>query len=275
MSPNLEFKFDYYAILSHATESRVLMLSGENGWVLPQFALSERYFWQEVNHVNQVMKDRFGILVTTLRCTRTNYDRQISRVVKVYAMENHDPDWVPPTRGRWVNRDELDDLELAVPEQRQLLEEWFTWMAEAGSSKLRVPWFKQGWFNLATAWIEDQLNRQGFELIGSIEQLRSWQRSSLLRAKTNAGDFYFKAVPKMFAHEPALTKTLAEKYPENFPEVIAVDAQRHFMLMKSADGQTWDDVTEIKLWENALSTYAQIQIDLAKQGRWCMKANQE
>ena len=265
MSPNLEFKFDYYAILPHVTELRVLMLSGENGWALPQFTLSERHFWQEVHQVNRAMKDRFGIQVTTLRCVGVDYDRQAGRVTKVYAMENHDPDWVPPSRERWVDRDELDDLVFAMPEQQQILEEWFVCMADVDASPLRVPWFKQSWFNTATRWITAQLNHQGIELTGPIEQLRSWQRSSLLRAKTNAGDFYFKAVPKMFAHEPALTQALAEKYPENFPEVVAVDAQRHFMLMKSVDGQTWDDVTEIKLWENALSTYAQIQIDLTEQ----------
>jgi len=241
------------------------MLSEKNGWALPHFETSERHFWQEVNHVNQAMKNRFSIQVTTLRCVGVDYDRQAGRVAKVYAMENHVPDWVPPTRGHWVDRGELDDLVFAVLEQRQILKEWFAWMADAGSSKRRVPWFKLGWHITATNWITDQLNRQGIELISTIEQRRSWQRSSLWRVNTNAGYFYFKAVPLMFAHEPTLTQALAEKYPENFPTVIALDPERHWMLMKEVNGQLWDDVTKIELWENALGTYAQIQIDSAKQ----------
>jgi hypothetical protein len=258
-----ERPFDYFVILPHASEPRVLMLFEQAGWSLPHFTLPERHMWQDVHHVNQAVRDQLRVDATTLRCLRADYDRQTQRVRKVFIMENHSSAWALPKNGRWIGLAELDkELVLTAPEQRRLLEEWFAWAANAGRSELRAPWYKPGWFKIAASWIHEQLVRLGLSMTAPAEQLRSWERSALLRVKTDTWYFYFKAVPHMFAHEPGLTKALSEKYPAHFPDVVAVDPERHWLLMKDVKGKQWDQMG-MERWEEGLRRYAQIQIDVA------------
>ena len=217
-------RFDYYTIIPQTAEPRVLLLPRSNGWTLPHFEMTEKHFWQAVDHVNQAMRDSLGIDMKTLRCVNINRHPETQHIHLVYEMENHSPDWRPTGRGRWFERDALEDLTLAIPEHHSILKDWFARIEETEVPATRVSWYKRGWFNMAAIWIHDQLDRLGFTPTASVEQLRSWQRSSLLRVNTTAGYIYFKAVPGMFAHEPILTKGLAEWYPAHFPVLPAPSA---------------------------------------------------
>src|SRR5213079_169073 len=95
----------------------------------------------------------------------------------------------------------------------------------------RVPWFVPGWSDKAGAWIRSQIDRLGLTQTAPVEQLRSWQRSAIWRVSTNGGDCYFKAVPPMFAHEPALMQKLAEQYPTHLPELLAIEQEQGWFLM--------------------------------------------
>lgn len=257
-------RFDYYTIIPHANKPQVLLLSCADGWTLPYFELTERHFWQEVSHVNQAMQEQLDINVTTLRCVCADYNAETERALIVYAMENHSPEWALPPDGCWVGRDALNELSLAMPEHLSLLEGWFAWTEDTAISTLRMPWYRMGWFDSAALWIYQQLEGFSFTAINPIEQLRSWQRSCVLRVNTNAGYVYFKAVPPVFAHEPALTRALAEQYPAHFPKVLGIDTELHWLLMQDMGSQTLDKIPDITRWEEALRTFAQIQIDLAE-----------
>ncbi|MCI2430620.1 aminoglycoside phosphotransferase family protein [Candidatus Acetothermia bacterium] len=246
---------DYYGIILHPTEPRLLILRERAGWGLPHFSQTERHFWQEVGHINCAIREQLGMDVTTLRCAYTEYNSTTKRVCRVYVLENHNPSCESPSQGRWIGRDELESLPLAAPEHRNVIVRSFD---ETLHSR-RVPWYTKGWFATAQAWLQAQCKDLGIALV-EIEQARSWERSSLWRIKTNAGLFYFKAVPAMFSHEISLTQTLAAWYPENSPKVIAIDADRGWMLMEDVEGQSWDHVQNPKIWEDALQRYAQIQI---------------
>lgn len=257
-SRNADVRYDYYAIIPHPTAPHILMFPSATGWRLPHFERAERRFWQEVGHVNQILRDHLGIAVTVLRCVLIDYRPATEHVVKIYAMENHSPDWTPPD-GRWVGRAELADLELAEPDHRTVIADWFAW-SDAMETPLRPPWFAPGWFAAATDWIAAQLQRLGIAATGPVEQVRSWQRSAILRVATTAGHCYFKAVPPMFAHEPRLTAELAARNPQHFPAVLALDPARRWMLMQDVGGATLDQVREVERWEAALRDFARLQI---------------
>ena len=143
---------------------------------------------------------------------------------------------------------------------RSLLEEWFDWKAGDEYAPHRVPWYRHGWQPEAAAWIEEQVRGLGDRLVAPVEQLRSWQRSALLRAHTPSGALYFKAVPPMFAHEPRLIQALARDHPGRFPEIIALDEERHWYLMRDLGGRPLTEVRDIGRWEEALRCYARLQI---------------
>jgi aminoglycoside/choline kinase family phosphotransferase len=79
--------------------------------------------------------------------------------------------------------------------------------------------------------------------------------------ESTEGDLYFKAVPPMFGREPLLTKALAEQYPMHLPELVAVDAERGWILMRDFGGTVIQRVTDFKRWEAAMQRYAEIQIE--------------
>ncbi len=236
--------------------SRLLIQSRESGYTLPTFETQETVFWQTVDHINREMHTLTGLNLTTLRCLRTDYQQNDDRVVRYYALENHSPEHLPDGF-RAVSRDELDGLPDA---QRQMAQVWFDWYTvdQTGAPA----WYRPGWFAGASDWINQQLARLKLELTAPIEQLRSWERSAVLRVVTDRGMVYFKALPPMFAHEPRLTYWLAEQYPGDAPRLLAVDAARRWMLMADFGGHTLDKITDVAVWEAALFNYGQLQVKL-------------
>jgi aminoglycoside/choline kinase family phosphotransferase len=249
---NPQQQYDYYAIIPHREEPRVLVLTG---WTLPHFTPNE-YHFGVVGHINRAMRTRLGVRVTTLRCV---YEHK-KRPARVYAMDNHTPDWTPPPGAAWLTRDQLDTITFIDPEQRLALEAYFDWLEE--DSSLRVPWSRSGWFDSAAAWIRLELERHGFKATGPIEQVRSWVRSCTLRVNTTGGQCYFKAVPEIFTYEPVLTRVLGQLFPGRIPHVLSVDVERAWMLMSDFGGEPLSARHGIERWEDALRFFAHIQVDM-------------
>src|SRR5436190_18127990 len=60
--------FVYRAIIFQPARPQILLLPGENGWVLPSEEISRFPNWQDVHHVNQSVMDTLGLDVRVLRC---------------------------------------------------------------------------------------------------------------------------------------------------------------------------------------------------------------
>lgn len=168
---------------------------------------------------------------------------------------------VLPNGAHWRGRDVLDAL--ACTEHRQLLASWFD-EAEVGVPPQRRPWAQRDWMKHAISWIDEQLTHLGRTRTGHVEQLRSWERSCLLCAPTNAGHIYFKAVPRMFMHEPPLTQAIATWCPGARPYVLALDVARGWLLLADFGSHMLDADRDIMHWEQALRHFAALQIDLAR-----------
>lgn len=256
---NANLQFHYSLVIPHTHERRVLLLPGEAGWRLPHFVPDEKHFAM-VGHINWTMRAQLGITVTTLRCLYDDFDHAAQTVWRGYAMDNHSPDWTPPSGAAWLDQAELDTLQLEIPHQRTALEAWFEWLDENPAQ--RVPWSHPGWFRTAAVWIHTQLKKLGVTPISPIEQVQVWARSCTLRVDTTEGRFYFKAVHPLFAVEPVLTRVLAKRYPDNLPQVVAVDGARGWMLVRDFGGERLDECQDITQWEAALRSFARLQVDM-------------
>jgi hypothetical protein len=74
---------------------------------------------------------------------------------------------------------------------------------------------------------------------------------------------YFKAVGHGYEFEPALTASLAKLRPDRVPEVIAVDEERGWLLLRDGGPRLRELVTaaaDLGHWERALPLYAELQI---------------
>jgi len=252
----------YHCLIPQPGARRILLLPGERGWALLGWAHGddELPFWQAIDGVHRALRARFGLDAPILRCLHVGHDPGQRRLEYVYEIEPPAADWTPPPGGRWVEQGDLAHLPLAVPAHHALLGRWFAEAGDAAALARRPPWYRPGWFAEAAVWLEGRLARRGLVADAPPEQLRSWERSCLLRARTADGWVYLKAVPAMFAHEPPLTQALAQAYPVALPTVLARDDTRRWLLMADFGGIGLDRVRDAGRWAAALRGFAALQI---------------
>jgi hypothetical protein len=156
--------------------------------------------------------------------------------------------------GRWLDASDLTDVAADVAAV----------LAERASGHVpdgRPPWREPGWLPVAEAWIVESLAALGRPVRGPAEQFRIADLSCVLRVPTDAGDVYFKATTNLplFVDEGRVTATLAELFPDEIPAPLAVDSDRHWMLLPDFGPDIgWS--APVDVCEDVFRTYARLQI---------------
>ncbi|MDQ2807863.1 MAG: phosphotransferase [Chloroflexota bacterium] len=249
-----------YALIPQVGTGRLLLWDEAAGPALPRWEPADRHFWQAVAGLNAAVGLACGVPLTTLRLLDTSYDPYHETIARLYLMEAHARGWEPQSPGRWAEADEVAALPDLPAEWPPLIR---AWAAETTGTALpleRAPWTRPGWWAGAIRWIDAQCRRLGGVPVGGPVQVRTWGRSCVAHQPAPDGGYYFKAVPPMFAYEPALTAALAADDPAHFPAVVAWDAARGWMLMRALAGVPLDTVHDPARWEAALRAYAGLQI---------------
>jgi hypothetical protein len=99
-------------------------------------------------------------------------------------------------------------------------------------ASLRPRWARTGWHARATGWMFTTLDELGRPPTGPIEQIRHWGISALMRAPTERGPVWFKAVFPPLAAEPAVTALLSREAPEVVATVLAHDDAQGWLLLE-------------------------------------------
>lgn len=255
----------YRVLLPHPLEPRLLMLQTHGEWHLPQWEDASERYWQMTDHINRAVAARFGVETTVLRCTRNAHDPITDQIERVYELENHSAPHDMPSASAWVSAHELNDVVIDNSELRDLMGDWFA-RATAAMPPRGAPWMRRGWYVQALAWMIARLREAGAVPQAAPEQMRAWERSFLTRIETDVGYYYFKAAPRIFSHEPAITKWLRDRFRNNFAEVVAIDAERHWLLLKEVEGVTTplEEERDEAMWENAARRLGEIQVTAAR-----------
>ncbi len=136
------------------------------------------------------------------------------------------------------------------------------WIAGNDSpSVLRAPWEEIGWHKVAVDWIQTQLAALGFTITSPVVQQRAWGLSCTMKVGTDKGDLYFKATPPFMAHEGRAMQFVAERCPQLLPHPLAVDSERGWLLMSDYGNDLLHECPDISRWEEALSRFAQFQVE--------------
>jgi hypothetical protein len=242
-----ELRNRFYALVTDG-EGRLLVLDGS----LPTWETTGPVQWNDAGAVNAALHERFGIEAITLRPV-FGERREDGRAVWAYELHARRH----PPSGRWV--DALGAAALGDPQQRRLARE----VLDGGrrDDELRPPWTRPGWYDDALNWIDERLEAAGRSRTSTAEQVHTWAISSVLRVPTPAGDVYFKAVPRLFRHEPALTEALARRHPGRVTTVLAAEPDRRWMLMEDVGGTELSHVSDVQAWEEAVRAYAGLQLE--------------
>ncbi|UJL46072.1 aminoglycoside phosphotransferase family protein [Virgibacillus sp. NKC19-16] len=181
--------------------------------------------------------------MNVLRCY---YQDEGIRIYEIEALDNP----IENERVVWFDLHSIELLEAIHPNERK---EILDWLSKGGSRNFA--WFQLGWRREMEAWVEKKLPCSPI----AFEQIRSWERSALFKIKTTKDNYYFKAVPGVFSHEPSIHNYLAEHYPSYVPEVIALDLEKNWYIIDELQGDLLGESTNISHWEKALHRMVTIQ----------------
>jgi hypothetical protein len=250
----------YYLMLSRTPGARVLLVPAPNGWVLPHFSPAITDF-RRVRHLNDHVQEQYGLASVVQRCVAHRYDPDRGLQYRVYALENRSSALPLPDGVRWVGREELERVQLAMPEHRELIRHWLQDIATGTVPHLRAPWASAGWFDEASEWIQTQLEQLHIKMLGPMVQERAWSLSCIIRMETSIGDVYFKAVPPFMVQEAVAMREVSRRYPALLPAPLATDAGRGWMLMPDFGGDLLIHTPDVNRWEEALRMCAQMQVE--------------
>ncbi len=253
-----------YIVVTRADADQILLVPDGQSWTLPQCTLDPSGI-RSARPINNAMAEQFGLQTTVLRCLRHHHDAVAKKQYRVFAVEHHSREAPLPAGARWFGRDELPDLGLSAPEVVSALDAWFASVEDVPD--LRTPWALPGWYAVAVAWLQAQLEQRGIATTSPVEQVRSWSLSSLTHVRTDGGAVYFKAVPPFMVQEAAAIQALFEKYPTCVPQPVAVDAERGWMVMFDAGGKLLTETPDVARWQEAVCMHARMQMEQAEHVR--------
>lgn len=255
---------DIFAAILDRAAPRLLLLPGAAGWELPRVRLEGRHWLPNIAPLLAAIERSYGLDSIALRYVYAQTDREAHRTETIYLLEQRSPAWTPPPGGTWFDRAALEQLPLAIPEQRERLLLCLEQEAGGPIPPLRRPWARPGWFAAAAAWMREQLDARGYTLTGPIEQIKSAGISSILRVPTSDGMIYFKVAADLplFANEPALLTALAARYPEHIPAPLAVEPEQRWVLLADFGVELRAQPNPAE-WAAALELYSRLQRDTA------------
>lgn len=236
------------------------------GWALPRVETDEQRSADAIP-LTRAVRAEHGVEVSVLSCLADLPAAEGRHRQHVHEVEVHGGAW-PAARGeRWVDRAGLRAVALARPEQRPLIEAWLDDRERGAPPREGRDWRRPGWREGVIAWVDAALDGHGLARVVGIEQLRVWEYSQVLRLTTADGTVcYLKAVPEPAAREPRVTRRLAEERPAWMPELLAVEPDRRWMLMRQTAGPELMEVADCAQWEEAARRFAMIQLDWVSRG---------
>ncbi|MEO1378416.1 MAG: aminoglycoside phosphotransferase family protein, partial [Cyanobacteria bacterium J06635_10] len=249
-----------YAILPHPTEAKVLMLSNQAGWFLPDVRLDCDIYCDDFGDIKQAFEQKLGISVNALYYAQNNYDKSKREIHGVYVLEQNDS-ITELKAGSWIDLENLRNLSLKLPEHKSVIEEYLIEIESGDIPELRPPWARRGWFKSATRWIEEQLLEFNYQQLAPVECIKSWGISCVLKVSTTAGNLYLKEASTLplFCDEPVVTTELKKLFPEHIPTVLSINSERHWMLLADF-GEPIGRKPAFKLQKDVYRLLAQIQI---------------
>jgi len=227
-------------------DGRILVLADGT---LPTFEAAAAEPWQDVRSIGGAMRDALGMQVDTLRAAWVS-ETADARLYEAAWIAGH-----VSRASEWVSQEDLANRFAGPP---ALVAAIAGGALEPASGELQ-PWYVPGWLDGMIEWIDGRLADRGLHRRGSVRQIRSWGRSSLLQADTDRGLVWAKQVPLRFAHEISVTGLLADLDPGLVPPILAADPGAGRLLLAHVEGPLLSAVTDEVVWTATLARLAETQ----------------
>lgn len=120
----------------------------------------------------------------------------------------------------------------------------------------------------AMVWIDLWLRRLGTQYKEADCDETVNGHSCLFKLSTAIGVLYFKACRQfpreehrtIFSSEVYLTQILARAFPQSLPDVMAIEPERQWMLLRESGSLVLRDRPVLAVWKHTLESFAQLQV---------------
>lgn len=257
---NRKWKSHLYAILPHPTEAKVLILANKTGCSLPHVCANDDLECDEIPVIKKELEQKLGISINILYCAENNLNKLKRETNSIYVVENNHSITKLDT-GSWIDLTTLQNISLKLPEHKSVIEEYLTEIEKDNIPELRPPWAKAGWLDSASQWINKQLSDLNYQQLATVECLKTWGISCILKVRTNHGNIYLKEASTLplFCDEPVVTQELKNIFPEHIPTVLSINHERHWMLLADF-GEPIGRSSSVNIKKDVYRLLAQIQI---------------
>src|SRR5207244_3111912 len=152
-----------------------LVVRDGDSWALP-VVRTQGHHPADVWPTRQAIRAELGVDAFILGCHRVDVDGEVARrLLKVELLGE------ARAHQHWVAASDVTEIrQTPLVDGRE--------------------WTQPGWFGRACAWLERQASSAGWT-IHTVDQIRTWEFSCVLRVQTDQGELYFKAMPETYAGE--------------------------------------------------------------------------
>jgi hypothetical protein len=234
----IEDRFEDSVRVIRGAPPRALMVRDSDTWALP-VVRTQGHHPADVGPTRRAIRDAFGIDAFVLGCREVSVAEGVVRRLLEVEVLSASEDAIRQDRRR-AEADEIVAVDQhPVVDGRQ--------------------WTQPGWFKRASAWLERQAATGGWT-IQTVEQIRSWEFSCVLRVQTDKGLLYLKALPTAYAAEVRLVEQLTAWDPKHLPEVVAVDERARWLLLRACGGRCLEAGAPLADWQRVARAYAELQL---------------
>ena len=249
-----------YALFPHPHQPLVLTQSDLGKTALPHTVYHDRVWFGDTGVLNPLLEGLAGAPINILRYIAYHIDEEAHQLHCIYLLEHRGG--VLPQNNLWQPLGNVLENGNLPPALQDGLARWEHEYRLDRIPERRSPWAIPGWHTEAGRWIEDQVLRLGRGAIHSIEPLKSWSISCVLKVMTETGVLYFKASRDLplFVNEGTVLARLAELYPGRLPAPVAFAPERGWMLLDDF-GEPLGREAPIEQQARFMQDFARLQID--------------
>ncbi|MEM8718612.1 MAG: aminoglycoside phosphotransferase family protein [Cyanobacteria bacterium P01_G01_bin.39] len=260
----LAWKSCFYILLIHPHQPRVWIKLNSDNYSLAQIKIEPKVWPSDFSVIKPEIEKELKIDVDILHYTDLKIERLFKEIKAIHIVESshlkpENPD------GIWCDRHTLNQISFENLEHKSLINSYLVELETGNVSKLRPPWGQSGWYNQASNWIKQELDRIGAKQLAPVEYVKSWSISCVLRVETSIGNLYLKQASTLplFCDEPVVTNELAKLFPNHIPQVISINREHSWLLLQDF-GKPLGNQVSIQTKQKVYRLLAQIQIQSIK-----------
>jgi hypothetical protein len=194
----------------------------------------------EINAPTRAAADELlgsGVPLLRLAPVNLSWDHGTADIV----VETESLQAAPPDEHTWRPLAGLQPQQFESEAIRGVVGRWLDEQRRGTLSPKRPSWSRPGFVAQASEWIAAQLDAAGMPLLEPPRLTSLWGIAAFFEGQTDAGKVFFKACAAVFATEPQITLALHRALPGVGPDVVAIEPERRWLLMRDVGGAPLGD----------------------------------